>query len=190
MRSGNTKITISDQGEKKGVISMVASFVKLIDNLSAWTGKWIAWVIIPNVLALVYEVIARYLLNSPTIWSYEVTYFLYGSHFLLGAAYALSVDAHIRIDIFTSHLSLKTRAVIDTVGYLLLFFPVIIALVYAGGQYALQSFEMGERSGLSPWKPYLCPYKALITISFILLFLQGISCFVRNIIFLARGEKP
>jgi TRAP-type mannitol/chloroaromatic compound transport system permease small subunit len=169
---------------------MTASFVKLIDNMSARTGKWVAWLVIPNVLALVYEVIARYILNNPTIWSYEVTYFLYGSHFLLGAAYVLSVDAHIRIDIFTSHFSLRTRAVIDTVGYLVLFFPVIIALIYAGGQYVLQSIEMGEQSGLSPWRPYLYPYKALITISFILLFLQGISCFVRNITLLARGAKP
>lgn len=169
---------------------MMKSFVKFIDHLSVWTGKWIAWVIIPNVLALVYEVIARYFLNSPTIWSYEVTYFLYGSHFLLGAAYVLSVDAHIRIDIFTSHLSPKTRAVIDLVGYLFLFFPVIIALIYAGGQYVLQSFEMGEQSGLSPWRPYLYPYKAVLTVSFGLLFLQGMACFIRHITFLARGEKP
>lgn len=169
---------------------MTASLVRIIDGLSAWTGKWIAWIVIPNVLALVYEVIARYFLNSPTIWSYEVTYFIYGSHFLLGAAYVLSVDAHIRIDIFTSHLTPRTRAVIDLVGYLFLFFPVIITLIYAGGQYVLQSIEMGEKSGLSPWRPYLYPYKALITISFILLLLQGISCFIRNITFLARGEKP
>ena len=169
---------------------MMASFVKIIDGLSTWTGKCVAWIVIPNVLALVWEVIARYILNSPTIWSYEVTYFLYGSHFLLGAAYVLSVDAHIRIDIFTLQFSPRTRAIIDIVGYLLLFFPVIIALIYAGGQYVLQSIEMGEVSALSPWRPYLYPYKALITISFILLFLQGISCFIRNITFLARGEEP
>jgi TRAP-type mannitol/chloroaromatic compound transport system permease small subunit len=169
---------------------MTASFVRLIDRLSGWTGKWVAWLIIPNVLALVYEVVARYILNSPTIWSYEVTYFLYGSHFLLGAAYVLSVDAHIRIDIFTSYFSARTRIVIDMVGYLLLFFPVVIALVYAGGQYVMQSFEMGEKSGLSPWRPYLYPYKAVITISFILLLLQGTACFVRNITLLARGGRP
>lgn len=169
---------------------MTASFIRLIDRLSAWTGRWVAWVIIPNVLALVYEVIARYFLNSPTIWSYEVTYFLYGSHFLLGAAYVLSVDAHIRIDILTSRLSPRTRAKIDLAGYLILFFPVIITLIYAGGEYVAQSFEMGERSGLSPWRPYLYPYKAIIMISFVLLFLQGISCVIRNITLLAKGEKP
>ncbi len=169
---------------------MMASFIGFIDRLSVWTGKWIAWVIIPNVLALVYEVVARYFFNSPTIWSYEVTYFLYGSHFLLGAAYVLFVDAHIRIDILTSRLSPRTRAKIDVAGYLILFFPVVITLIYAGGEYVAQSYEMGEKSGLSPWRPYLYPYKAIIMISFVLLFLQGISCFIRNITLLAKGEKP
>jgi TRAP-type mannitol/chloroaromatic compound transport system permease small subunit len=168
---------------------MMESYLKMIDGLSKWTGKWVAWVIIPNVLALVYEVVARYILNSPTIWSYDVTYFLYGSHFLLGAAYVLSVDAHIRIDIFSSHLSPRARAVIDLAGYLILFFPVVITLVFAGGQYVMQSIEMGERSGLSPWRPYLFPYKAMITISFVLLLLQGTACFIRNISLLARGAK-
>src|SRR3990170_2304757 len=132
-------------------MAMLASIAQGIDSISTGIGKAAAWLIIPNVLALVYEFIARYIVGSPTNWSYEVTYFLYGSHFLLGAAYVLSVDAHIRIDIFTSHFSARTRAVIDLVGYLLLFFPVVIALVYAGGQYVMQSFEMGEKSGLSPW---------------------------------------
>jgi TRAP-type mannitol/chloroaromatic compound transport system permease small subunit len=169
---------------------MMAWYLRTIDGLSRWTGRWVAWVIIPNVLALVYEVIARYIFNSPTIWSYDVTYFLYGSHFLLGAAYALSIDAHIRIDIFTSHFSPRTRAVIDLIGYLLLFFPVVITLIYAGAQYVAQSFEMGEQSGLSPWRPYLYPYKAVITVSFVLLLLQGTACFIRNISLLARGGQP
>jgi len=169
---------------------MLMSFLNAIDRLSAWTGKWVAWVIIPNVLALVYEVVARYFFNSPTIWSYEVTYFLYGSHFLLGAAYVLSVDAHIRIDILTSRLSPRTRARIDLAGYLILFFPVILTLIIAGAQYVTQSFEMGEQSGLSPWRPYLYPYKAVIATSFLLLFLQGVASFIRNIRFLAQGGKP
>ena len=75
-----------------------------IDSISTWSGKVIAWIVIPNVLALVYEFVARYLLGSPTIWSYEVTYFLYGSHFLLGAAYTLFIKSHIRIDILYQHI--------------------------------------------------------------------------------------
>ncbi len=159
---------------------MLASMTKAIDFISAWTGKWVAWLVIPNVLALVYEFFARYVFGKPTIWSYEVTYFLYGSHFLLGAAYTLHLKSHIRIDIFYQHLSLRGKAVIDSIGYLLFFFPVMILLIYAGAQFTIQSFEISEKSGLSPWRPYLYPYKAVVVISIFLLFLQGISEFIRD----------
>ena len=99
--------------------------VKTIEAISTWSGKGVAWLVIPNVLALVYEVIARYILKSPTIWSYEVTYFLYGTHFLIGAAYTLSINGHIRIDVLHMHLPPRAKAVVEVLGYLLLFFPYL-----------------------------------------------------------------
>jgi TRAP-type mannitol/chloroaromatic compound transport system permease small subunit len=160
---------------------MLRSVVKAIDALSGWVGNYAAWLILPNVLALVYEFIARYLLGTPTIWSYEVTYFLYGSHFMLGAAYTLSIRSHIRIDIFYHRFSPRKQAIVDLCGYLVFFFPVMLVLVYAGIQFAVQSFEMGEKSGLSPWRPYLYPYKAVVVIALFLLLLQGIAESIRNI---------
>ncbi|HSB04125.1 MAG TPA: TRAP transporter small permease subunit [Thermodesulfobacteriota bacterium] len=164
-------------------------FLKAIDALSIWTGKGIAWIILPNVLALVYEFFARYILGQPTIWSYEVTYFLYGSHFLLGAAYTLHLKSHIRIDIFYQKISPRGRAIVDTLGYLIFFFPVMLLLLYAGGEFTLQSFEMNEKSGLSPWRPYLYPYKAAIVIAIFLLFLQGIAEFIRNVSYALKGNE-
>jgi TRAP-type mannitol/chloroaromatic compound transport system permease small subunit len=158
----------------------LSSILRGIDSLSAKTGKWIAWIVIPNVLALVYEFVARYILGRPTIWSYEVTYFLYGSHFLLGAAYTLYLKSHIRIDIFYQRFSPRVKATVDTVGYVVFFFPIMIVLVYAGLEFTLQSFEMSERSGLSPWRPLLYPYKAVVALGIFLLFLQGIADFIRN----------
>jgi len=162
---------------------------KTIESISIWSGKMIAWVIIPNVLALVYEVIARYILKSPTIWSYEVTYFLYGTHFLIGAAYTLSTKGHIRIEVLNAHLSPRKKAIVDVLGYLILFFPVMIVLIYAGAQFTIQSWEMGEKSGVSPWRPHLYPYKGILLISFFLLFLQGLAEFIQNLIILFKGEK-
>jgi TRAP-type mannitol/chloroaromatic compound transport system permease small subunit len=168
---------------------MLSSFAKTIDSISTWSGKLVAWLVIPNVLALVYEVIARYILKSPTIWSYEVTYFLYGTHFLLGAAYTLSIKAHIRIDVIHAHLPPRGKAIVDILGYLLLFFPVMIVLVYAGSEFTIQSIEMGEKSGLSPWRPYLYPYKGILVISFFFLLLQGIAEFLRNIVLMVKGKE-
>lgn len=167
---------------------MLASITKAIDSISIWTGKGIAWIVIPNVLALVYEFVARYIFGKPTIWSYEVTYFLYGSHFLLGAAYTLQLKSHIRIDIFYQHVSSRGRAIVDAIGYLVFFFPVMLLLIYGGAQFTIQSFEMSEKSGLSPWRPYLYPYKAVVVISIFLLFLQGIAEFIRNSSLALKGK--
>jgi TRAP-type mannitol/chloroaromatic compound transport system permease small subunit len=166
-----------------------SKLINKIEKLSVWSGKIVAWLVIPNVFALVYEVIARYILKSPTIWSYEVTYFLYGTHFLIGAAYTLQIKGHIRIDVLHMHLSPKGKAVVDVLGYLFLFFPVMIALIYAGTEFTIQSWEMGEKSGLSPWRPYLYPYKAILVISFLLIFIQGIAEFIKNLHILFRGSE-
>ncbi|RPJ11120.1 MAG: TRAP transporter small permease subunit [Deltaproteobacteria bacterium] len=164
-------------------------FLKAIDAISAWVGTKIAWIVVPNVLALVYEFFARYVLGSPTIWSYEVTYFLYGSHFLLGAAYTLHLKSHIRIDLFHQSLSPRGRAIVDTLGYVVFFFPVMLLLIYAGAEFTIQSFQMNEKSGLSPWRPYLFPYKGVVSLSIFLLFLHGIAEFFRNTYHAVKGKE-
>jgi TRAP-type mannitol/chloroaromatic compound transport system permease small subunit len=164
------------------------TFLKWIDSLSIGCGRLVAWIVIPNVLALVYEFVARYLFGRPTIWSYEITYFLYGSHFLLGAAYTLHLKSHIRIDIFYQHIRPRGQAVIDTIGYLVFFFPVMLILIYAGTEFVIQSFEMGEKSGLSPWRPILYPFKAVVVFAIFLLFLQGIAEFIRSVSLGIRGK--
>ena len=155
--------------------------VKGIDSVSIWSGKLAAWIVIFNVFALVYEVIARYLFNSPTTWSYEMTYFFYGSHFLLGAAFSPYMQSHIRVDILYQRFSPRVRAIIDIIGYLVFFFPAIGVLIYAGTEFIIQSFEMGEKSGLSSWRPYLYPFKAVVVIGILLLFLQGVAEFIRSV---------
>ena len=76
----------------------------------------------------------------------------------------------------------------DTIGYCVFFFPIMIVLIYAGVEFTLQSFEMGEKSGLSPWRPYLYPYKAVVLTGLFLLFLQGIAEFVRSASLGIRGK--
>ena len=68
---------------------------KVIDSISDYSGRIVGWIAIPMIAALIYEVFARYVLHRPTIWSYEITYMIYGTHFLLGAAYTLYVKGHI-----------------------------------------------------------------------------------------------
>src|SRR3989338_4158667 len=74
--------------------------IKVIDTFSEWSGKAFAWMIVPLVLALTYEVVARYGFDAPTIWAYDVSYMGYGGHFMLGAGYTLLQKGHIRPDFF------------------------------------------------------------------------------------------
>src|SRR3954462_6481396 len=105
--------------------------VRVIDRFTATTGMWLAWLNLPPVAAVAYEVIARYAFNAPTIWSFDVTYMLYGTIFMLGAAYALHKGAHIRTDFFYEKWSDRTRGVVDSISYLVFFFPSIIMLLVA-----------------------------------------------------------
>src|SRR5512138_1007593 len=100
--------------------------VNVIDKFTDTTGTWIAWLNVPLVLAVSYEVFARYLFNAPTIWSFDITYMLYGTIFMLGAAFALHKGAHIRTDFFFEKWSIRTKGTIDAVAYIVFFFPSIV----------------------------------------------------------------
>lgn len=156
-------------------------FLNRIDNLSLSVGKLAAFIVIPNVFALVYEVIARYVFKAPTIWSFEITYFLYSAHFMLGAAYALKDRSHIRVEVIYSRLSKRTRAIIDSAGYLLFFFPATIALLIGGFDLVRESIAMGERSGVSSWRPVMWPFRAILPLGIFFLLLQGVAEFIRAV---------
>ena len=100
--------------------------VRVIDKFTDTTGIWVAWLNVPLVLAVAYEVIARYAFDAPTIWSFDVTYMLYGTIFMLGSAYALHKGAHIRTDFFYEKWSTKTKGMIDSISYIVFFFPSIL----------------------------------------------------------------
>jgi len=163
--------------------------VRIIDKISDVSGKLAAWIIIPNVLALVYEVFSRYLFNSPTIWSYEVTYFLYAAHFILGAAFALKERAHTRVEVFYSRRSERTQALINCLGYIILFFPAMILIIYGGIDFVKMSYEMGERSAVSAWRPLMWPFRAILPIGMFLLLLQGIAEFIKAVPIAIGGRK-
>jgi TRAP-type mannitol/chloroaromatic compound transport system permease small subunit len=149
--------------------------VRVIDKFTDTTGTWVAWLNVPLVLAVTYEVVARYAFNSPTIWSFDVTYMLYGTIFMLGAAYALHKGAHIRTDFFFERWSLRTRGTIDSVAYIVFFFPSLITFLVVSGAEGWYAFEIGETSEQTPWRPILWPFKWVVPLTCLLLIVQGIS---------------
>ena len=108
--------------------------IRFIDTIGDWSGKIFAWLIVPMIVGVSYEVFVRYVFNAPTIWAYDVTYMLYGSHFMLGAAYTLSKGGHVRTDFFYANWSQRTQGWVDAVSYLLFFFPKL-TMEFLGDQH-------------------------------------------------------
>jgi TRAP-type mannitol/chloroaromatic compound transport system permease small subunit len=161
--------------------SGLIGFVSRIDRFTDRTGTWVAWLNLPLVAAVSYEVIARYVFNAPTIWSFDVTFMLYGTIFMLGAAYALHKGAHIRTDFFYERWSVRTKGMVDSISYLVFFFPSLVMFLAASGNEAWYAYTIGEVSEQTPWRPILWPYKMVVPLTCVLLMLQGVSETVKSI---------
>lgn len=166
----------------------VRCVVRALDRFAEWCGLVFCWMIIPLVFAMVYEVIARYGFHAATIWSYDVSYMLYGSHFMLGAAYTLLKGGHIRTDVFYMNWSPRTKGIVDASLYLFFFFPGMALFFWMGLQEALHSWDIREVSDASPWRPPIYPLKSTIPLACALIFVQGISEFLKSAYAAVKGE--
>ena len=161
-----------------------------IDSLSAWTGKAFAWCIVILTFSTCYEVFMRYVLNSPTVWAFDMSVQMYGALFMMAGAYALSQDAHVRGDVVYRLLSIKTQAKIDLTLYTLFLMPGAAALIYYGYHFAADSWFYKEVSWSSPSRIQIYFFKTLIPISGTLVMLQGIAEMVRCVVCIRTGAWP
>jgi TRAP-type mannitol/chloroaromatic compound transport system permease small subunit len=166
----------------------LVAFVRAMDRFAEWCGWLFSWLVIPLVAGIVYEVLARYFFRAPTIWAYDVAYMLYGSHFMLGAAYTLYRGGHIRTDLFYLNWSPRTRGLLDASLYLFLFFPGMAFFFWMGLQEALYSWDIREVSDASPWRPVIYPFKTVIPVAAALLIVQGASEFLKSAWLAYRGK--
>lgn len=168
----------------------VRKAIAIIDAISEWSGKIVAWLVVPLMLALSYEVIARYAFGAPTLWAYDLSYMFYGSHFMLGAGYCLVRKGHIRTDFFYAKWSARRQGLIDAALYLFFFFPGMLFFFLSGWEAALDSWRLAERSDASAWRPIVYPFKTVMPVTAALLLLQGVSEFVKSIHAARTGRWP
>src|SRR5688572_22739692 len=156
------------------------ALIRTIERLTGSVGILASLLLVPLVIATCYEVFARYVFGAPTIWAYEIGYFLTGSHFLLALAYTLRSNEHIRIDIFSGHFSARTRAIIDLVGYAVTL-PTMIWLSYALFQHLAQGYLRNERSGQSAMNMPVWPFRVVFLVAFTLLALQILAEVIKSV---------
>lgn len=163
-------------------------FIHFADSLSAAFGKAFAWLIVFMAVGTGYEVFVRYVLNSPTAWSLDVSFINYGTLFMMAGAYTLSRGGHVRGDFLYRSWQVRTQARVDLVLYIIFFFPGVTALILSGWKYAARSWGYQEVSINSPAGIPIFQFKAVIVAAGILLFIQGIAQVLRCIIAIRTNE--
>jgi TRAP-type mannitol/chloroaromatic compound transport system permease small subunit len=169
--------------------------IRTIDTFTEWTGYLFVLLIIPLIFSNVVEVFARYVLKSPTVWALDMTTMSYAALFMLGSALALLKGAHVRTDILWEAFTNRTKGMIDSLAFVLLFLPTMVVLFFISIDDFLYSISIDERSSSGAWTPILWPLRGVIPLTAFMLFLQGISELMKSLWawrtgeFLTRHEK-
>ena len=165
-------------------------FLFTIDAISTWVGKAAAWLIIGLMTLVCVEVFKRYILNAPTAWIFDADNMFYGTLFMLCGAYTLAQNAHVRGDFLYSSMRPRVQAGLDLALYIIFFIPGIAALIYAGYDYAADSWRIAEHSNVTANGPPVYHFKSVIPIAGGLVMLQGIAEIVRCVMCLRTGAWP
>ena len=170
--------------------SWMANSIVKIDKFSKLIGSIVCWILMPLIFAMTYEVLARKLFLAPTIWAYDISRFLYGALFMLGAGYALSKGVHIRADFLYRNFKTKTQGLIDFWLYILFYFPGLIVFLYMTIGFVEESIRRGERGMDTTCMPYMWPIKTCLLIGIIFLLIQGFSELLKSYWAAKKGEWP
>ena len=156
------------------------------DHISTWVGKAAAWLIVVLMVVVCAEVFKRYILNAPTAWIFDVNNMLYGTLFMLGGAYTLAHDGHVRGDFFYGNMKPRTQAWLDLVLYVVFFIPGIAALTWAGWTYFNESLAMREQTFNATPIP-LYPFKFVIPVAGAIVLMQGMAEILRCLVCIKTG---
>lgn len=172
-------------------MNSLKTVLSTIDRFNEMVARIFSWAMLALVLTMAYEVVARYVFNAPTLWSYDLSYFLGSLTLMLGMAYTLRVKGHVSIDIFYSRFSPRVQALLYVIFALLLFFPLWGIMVSVMIPHMMFSWAEQEKSWVGTWQPIIYPFKTWITLGAIMLLLQGIAEFIRDLVVLVKGgDRP
>ena len=161
-----------------------------IDGVSTWVGKAFSWLIVALTLLISWEVFSRYALDHPHAWAFDVMIMLYGTLFMMAGAYTLSKNGHVRGDVLYGFFPPRLQAGLDLSLYLLFFIPGVVAFVWAGYNYAAESWVINEHSNITADGPPIYPFKTIIPIAGAFILVQGVVEIIRCVICLRQGDWP
>ncbi len=157
-----------------------------IDKINGYTGEFVCYWSIIAVFVYYYEVLARYVFNSPTNWAHESMFLMFGMQYMLAAGFALREDSHVRVDVIYLHLPDRVKALVDMITSVF-FFIFAIALLWTGWTFAADSLRVWEVS-FTEWGIQYWPVKVTLVIGPLLLFLQGFARLIKEVVIIT-GKK-
>jgi TRAP-type mannitol/chloroaromatic compound transport system permease small subunit len=164
--------------------------IRIIDTINEKIGALSSWLVIVLILIILFEVIARYVFNSPTTWAFSTMQMIGGAIIVLGWAYAQLHNSHIRVDIFYSYLSARGKALIDILGSILFFFPLFGALTWLVISRTVEEYlKTGQLLTFNFWCSISNLYGMVLMIGLCLTCLQFAAQLARDIQTLSRREQ-
>ena len=164
----------------------VEIFVRSVDATNTLVGKFSMYLVFVMIGILLYEPIARNLFGISSIWAVEMAQFTMAAYYLLGGGYSMILKGHVRMDLLYGRWSEKKKGKIDAITSLFLIFYLVFLLIgaYSSIEYAV----MYGQKNRSAWAPYMAPIKIIMGIGVLLMLLQSVATFFKDIA-KARGEK-
>lgn len=169
--------------------SLLQRIANGIDLLSEWSGRLVAWLTLAMVLTTFTVVVLRYAFNIGWIAMQESVSFMHAIVFLVGAAYTLKHEGHVRVDIFYRGMSTRRRAIVDLLGTLLMLIPTSIFVLWVSWEYVAASWSLLEGSREPGGLPGVFLLKSVIPLMAALLLLQGVSILLRSVLALTGVEQ-
>ena len=161
-----------------------------IDKISTFVGKTFSWLIVSLTLLITYEVFSRYALDAPHDWAFDGMIQMYGMLFMMSGAYTLSKNGHVRGDVLYGFFPPRLQAGLDLTLYIVFFLPGVVALCWAGYDYAADSWAILEHSSITTEGPPIYQFKTVIPVAGAFLLVQGIVEMIRCVLCLKQGQWP
>lgn len=163
----------------------LVGFVRAIDALNRFVGRFAMQLLFVMGAVLLYAVFSRLVIGMPVNWAMEMSQFLLVSYYLLGGAYSMQLDAHVRMDLFYGRLTPRRRAATDALTILFVIFYLGV-LLYGGVSSTEYAWSYNQKN-YTAWAPPMWPIKAVMTVGVFLMLLQAVSSLIKDIA-AARGK--
>ena len=160
---------------------LLLRLLEMLDAINSYAGRAMQWIVMILIGLVVVEVTARYVFNAPTVWSYQVQIVVAASLFALSWGYAQITKSHVRVDVLYQRLSRRGQILMDVIGYLLFFFPLLTVLTVIAFDQVLWSFRVKEVLAESYWYPPAQPLRIVVFLGLSLFHISFTTTFVRDL---------